>query len=60
MNKLPTSWMVPGAVAGVLSLLSPFLLPDLRHLLIALFAYFIWRSILGLRVSLPSAYPDLE
>ncbi len=60
LNKLPTSWMAPGAVAGVPSLLSPFLLPELRHLLLALLAYFIWCSILGLRVSLPAAYPDLE
>lgn len=60
LNKLPMSWMVPGAVAGVLSLLSPFLLPELRHLLVALLAYFVWCSILGLRVSLPSAYPDFE
>lgn len=60
LEKLPTSWMVPGAVAGVLALLSPFLLPDLRHLLIALLAYFAWCAVLGLRVSLPAAYPDLE
>lgn len=60
LNKLPVSWMVPGAVAGVLALLSPLLLPELRHLLVALLAYCVWCLILGLRDSLPAAYPDLE
>lgn len=60
LDKLPTSWMVPGAVAGVLSLLSPFVLPVLMHLLVANLAYFVWCSILGLRVSLPAAYPDFN
>ena len=60
LTKLPTSWMVPGAVAGLLSLLSPFLLPELRHLLIALLFYCVWCLVLGLRKSLPAAYPELE
>ena len=60
LDKLPTSWMVPGAVAGVLSLLSPFVLPVLMHLLVAVLAYCAWCSILGLRVSLPAAYPDFK
>lgn len=60
LNKLPTLWMVPGAVAGFLGLLSPLLLPELRHLLIALLAYCVWCLLLGLRNSLPAAYPDLE
>ena len=60
LNKLPISWMVPGAVAGVLSLLSPFLLPEIRHLLVALLVYCIWCLVLGMRYSLPAAYPDLE
>ena len=60
LNKLPTLWMVPGAAAGVLSLVSPLLMPELRHLLIALLAYFVWCLVLGLRSSLPSAYPELE
>lgn len=60
LNKLPISWMAPGAVAGVFSLLSSLLLPELRHLLIALLAYCVWCLILGLRDSLPAAYPDLD
>ncbi len=60
LTKLPTSWMVPGAVAGLLSLLSPLLLPELRHLLIALLFYCVWCLVLGLRKSLPAAYPELE
>lgn len=60
LNKLPVTWMVPGAVAGVLSLLSPFLLPEIRHLLVALLAYCVWCLVLGIRYSLPAAYPDLE
>ena len=60
LNKLPTLWMVPGAVAGVLSLVSPLLLPELRHLLIALLAYVVWCLVLGLRTFLPAAYPELE
>ena len=60
LNKLPTSWMVPGAVAGLLSLLSPLLLPELRHLLIALLFYCVWCLVLGFRKSLPAAYPELE
>ncbi|MCY3897753.1 MAG: hypothetical protein OXF86_04225 [Caldilineaceae bacterium] len=60
LNKLPVTWMVPGAVAGVLSLLSPFLLPETRHLLVALLVYCMWCLFLGLRYSLPAAYPDLD
>lgn len=60
LNKLPTLWMVPGAVAGVLSILSPLLLPELRHLLIALLAFLVWCLVLGLRTTLPPAYPELE
>ncbi len=60
LNKLPTLWMAPGAAAGVLSLVSPLLMPELRHLLIALLAYLVWCLVLGLRSSLPAAYPELE
>ena len=60
LNKLPVTWMVPGAVAGVLSLLSPFLLPEIRQLLVALLVYCVWCFLLGMRYSLPAAYPDLE
>ena len=60
LNKLPVSWMVPGAVAGVLSLLSPLLLPELRHLLVALLAYCTWCLVLGMRLSLPAAYPEFD
>lgn len=60
LKKLPAAWMVPGAAAGVLALFSPFLLPELRHLLIALFAYCVWCLILGFRTSLPAGYPDFE
>ncbi len=60
LRKLPAAWMVPGAAAGVLALFSPFLLPELRHLLIALFAYCVWCLILGFRTSLPAGYPEFE
>ena len=60
LNKLPVSWMVPGAVAGVLTFPSPLLLPELRHLLVALPVYCVWCLVLGIRHSLPAAYPDLE
>ncbi|MDE0200239.1 MAG: hypothetical protein OXK78_18665 [Caldilineaceae bacterium] len=60
LRKLPTSWMVPGAVAGLLSVLTPLLTPELRHLLIALVAYCVWCLVLGLRGSLPEPYPELE
>lgn len=60
LEKLPTLWTVPGAVAGVISLLSPLLMPDLRHLLIALLAYVVWCLVLGLRNTLPASYPELE
>lgn len=60
LNKMPVSWMVPGAASGVLSLLSPILLPEIRHLLVALPVYCVWCLVLGMRYSLPAAYPDLE
>ena len=60
LNKLPFSWMVPGAIAGVLSFLSPILLPEIRQLLVALLAYCAWCLVLGMRNTLPAAYPDLE
>ncbi|MYH60876.1 MAG: hypothetical protein F4148_03630 [Caldilineaceae bacterium SB0675_bin_29] len=60
LNKLPVTWMVPGAVAGVLSFFSPILLPEIRHLLVALLAYCVWCIVLGMRYSLPAAYLDLE
>jgi len=60
LKKLPVAWMVPGAAAGVLALFSPLLLPELRHLLIALFAYCVWCLILGFRTSLPAGYPDFK
>ena len=60
LKKLPTAWMLPGAAAGLLAILTPLLTPELRHLLIALLAYCVWCLVLGLRGSLPEAYPELE
>lgn len=60
LDKLPAKWMVPGAFAGILSLLSPLLLPNMLHLLAALVAYLAWCLVFGLRRALPPAYPDLN
>lgn len=60
LNKLPTNWMAPGAAAGVLSLLSPLLLPESWHLVAALIAYCVWCLVLGLKGSVPAAYPDFS
>ena len=58
LGKLPRRWMAPGAVAGILALPSPLLLPESRPLLIALAAYCIWCLVLAIRTSLPAAYPE--
>jgi hypothetical protein len=58
LGKLPLRWMAPGAVAGILALPSPLLLPESRPLMIALAAYCIWCLVLAIRTSLPAAYPD--
>ena len=58
LGKLPRRWMAPGAVAGILALPSPLLLPESRPLMIALAAYCIWCLVLAIRTSLPAAYPD--
>ncbi len=60
LNKLPTKWMAPGAFAGILSLLSPLLLPAMLHLVAALVAYLAWCLVFGLKRALPPAYPDFE
>ncbi len=58
LGKLPLRWMAPGAVAGILALPSPLLLPESRPLMIALAAYCLWCLVLAIRTSLPAAYPD--
>ena len=58
LGKLPRRWMAPGAVAGILALPSPLLLPESRLLLIALAVYCIWCLVLAIRTSLPAAYPE--
>ena len=58
LGKLPRRWMAPGAVAGILALPSPLLLPESRPLLIALAAYCLWCLVLAIRTSLPAAYPE--
>jgi ethanolamine transporter EutH len=58
LGKLPRRWMAPGAVAGILALPSPLLLPESRPLMIALAAYCLWCLVLAIRTSLPAAYPD--
>ena len=60
LNKLPAMWMAPGAFAGILSLLSPLLLPAMLHLVAALVAYLAWCLVFGLKRALPPAYPDFE
>ena len=58
LGKLPRRWMAPGAVAGILALPSPLLLPESRPLMIALAAYCLWCLVLAVRTSLPAAYPE--
>ena len=60
LGKLPLRWMAPGAVAGILALPSPLLLPESRHLVIALVAYCLWCLVLGMKSSLPAAYPEFS
>ncbi len=60
LKKLPAKWMAPGAFAGILSLFSPLLLPNMLHLLAALIAYLAWCLVFGLKRALPPAYPDLN
>ena len=60
LRKLPAKWMAPGALAGILSLLSPLLLPNMLHLLAALAAYLAWCLVFGLKRALPPAFPDFN
>ncbi len=58
LGKLPGKWMASGAVAGILALPSPLLLPESIPLMFAFAAYCFWCLLLAIRTSLPAAYPD--
>lgn len=60
LEKLPWSWMAPGIAAGLLAASSPFLLPSTFLLIPALVLFIVWGLILGIRRTLPAAYPEMS
>lgn len=59
LEKLSWGWLWPGILAGAAALPSPFLLPQGRHLILALALLILWCGVFGLRRTLPLAYPEL-
>jgi hypothetical protein len=59
MDKLPNGWVLPGILAGLLLIPSPFLLPRITlHLWLALAVFIAWCAILAVQRKQPDAYPE--
>jgi hypothetical protein len=60
MQKLPRTWMAGGVAAGLLILPAPFLLPITTPLILGIALLAGWSLFLGLRRSMPPAYPEFS
>ena len=58
LRKLPWLWMAPGVLAGIVGATSALLFPTPGSALIAMAFFCLWCLTLGLRRTLPDAYPD--
>jgi hypothetical protein len=58
LQKIPRLWLLPGLLAGLLALPSPFLLPNPILLLSAMVLFFVWALLLGVR-RMPAAYAEI-
>jgi len=59
MDKLPNSWVLPGILAGVLLIPTPFLLPRITITLWFALAIFVaWCAVLAFQRKQPAAFPE--
>jgi hypothetical protein len=60
LQKLPRAWLLPGLLAGLLAIPSPFLLPNKLLLVPAVALFFVWSVLLGMQRTLPAAYTEMS
>lgn len=54
----PRSWTIPGIIAGICFLPSPFLLPHPQLIIYGLIAWVLWCAFLGTRREMPNAFSE--
>lgn len=59
LEKLTWSWVLPGLIAGIALIPSPFLLPSAVHLMAAGLLWIIWCIALMVRGPEPKPFPEL-
>jgi len=60
LHKLPWLWVLPGTLAAILWIPSPFLLPTILPFVAGLVLFCVWTAFWGTRRILPPVYPELN
>jgi hypothetical protein len=60
MEKLPRLWLLPGFLAGVLAVPSPFVLPNPLLLTVSALLFLIWALIFAVQRLIPAAYAEMN
>jgi hypothetical protein len=60
LRKLPRLWLLPGLLAGLLAVPSPFLLPNPILLTPAMFLFFVWTVLFAVQRRMPAAYAEMS
>jgi hypothetical protein len=60
LRKLPRAWLLPGFLAGLLAVPSPFLLPNPTLLMPAMFLFFAWTVLFAVQRKMPAAYAEMS